>query len=133
MVATCRLVILWTKQEFEPRETSVLSPAPSRSSHTPTIMSPSTRLSRLCAGSVLALACATATTPAMAADPATEAAAIKQELQVLKQDYAQRMSALEERLRRLEAPAAPAPAPQTASVTNVEAPVAPAPDPAAVI
>lgn len=45
--------------------------------------------------------------PAVAADEPSEAELIRQELQKLKQDYEQRMAALEERLHRLETPAAP--------------------------
>ncbi len=70
-------------------------------------MSPSTRLSLICARVILASVCLAATMPAVAADEPSEAELIRQELQKLKQDYEQRMAALEERLHRLETPAAP--------------------------
>jgi maltoporin len=75
----------------------------------------------------LALVCSAAATAGFAAGETSEAELIRQELQTLKQDYAQRMSALEERLRRLETPATP-----VATVpVEAPAPVAPAVAPAA--
>jgi maltoporin len=64
--------------------------------------------------------------PALAAAETTEAEAIKQELQNLKHDYEQRMTALEERLHRLETPAAPAASTPVVAAT----PATPAPAPA---
>ncbi len=60
------------------------------------------RLSRLLGRTMLALVCSAGTTGAFAADEASEAEAIRQELKTLKQDYERRIEALEERLRRLE-------------------------------
>lgn len=80
------------------------------------------------ASSMLALIGLAASVPAFAAGEATEAELIRQELSTLKQDYEQRMTALEERLRRLEAPAATA-APVTPATAippvAANAPVAP--------
>jgi maltoporin len=92
-------------------------------------MCSSTRLSRLFVRTILAVVCSAGAVPTFAADEASEAEAIRQELQDLKHDYEQRMNALEERLRRLEAsapPAATTPSAKATPGTTVMTPSAPA-------
>lgn len=87
-------------------------------------MYPSTRASRLFASAVLALVCSAGTPPAVAADEASEAELIRQELLKLKQDYEKRMAALEERLRKIEAPVS-----ETTTAAAATAPVSASPAP----